>query len=403
MAKDIKRVLFIAWDSASVSYLEGLFIPIFIGLQKHDYQFHVIQFSWASKEKVHSIELLCNTAGIAYTHKPIELRPIATVGKFITTYLGGNFVRHYIKKFAIDIVIPRSTMPASMVVNLKRKLKDVGLAFDADGLPIDERVDFAGLRVGSFRHRKLEKIEGTIITNADVVLTRTSVAADYLSKKYKAVRSKFIQVTNGRNPSLFNFSEEARSEVRSSLGIPMDATVLVYCGSIGPQYGVDEMLYIHKRLREFKTNVFLLVITNNVERMNEKLKNTQGENVVVKGVPVGEVPMYLSAADISLALRKDAFSMVGVSPIKLGEYLLMGLPVVASARIGDTEQILKDQDFAFVLDNFDQSNLDNAISWLENVIPRADTIRTSVREFAMPRFSLERSVETYHMALSCVQ
>ena len=33
--------------------------------------------------------------------------------------------------------------------------------------------------------------------------------------------------------------------------------------------------------------------------------------------------------------------MTAVDPIKIGEYLLMGLPTIASTKIGDSEKLLK--------------------------------------------------------------
>ena len=74
-------------------------------------------------------------------------------------------------------------------------------------------------------------------------------------------------------------------------------------------------------------------------------------------VNFNEIPMYLSAADIAFSLRIPRYSMRGVFPIKLAEYLLMGLPVITSKGIGDTEDLLKDAPGVFIFNHFSKTFL----------------------------------------------
>ncbi len=101
------------------------------------------------------------------------------------------------------------------------------------------------------------------------------------------------------------------------------------------------MLAIFKRYQEKKATAKFLIFSGNPEFVTAKIPDAMRNNIVVKSVPFVEVPQYLAAADIAFAIRKPTFSMQGVAPIKLGEYLLMGLPTIASAGIGDTETLLE--------------------------------------------------------------
>src|SRR5690606_2193224 len=166
----------------------------------------------------------------------------------------------------INIIMPRSTMPARIAIDIMNSthLSGVKLIFDADGLPIEERVDFAGLKQGSLRYKQLKRIEKAIVEKADVILTRTHHAIAILTEQYKVSLKKFYVVTNGRNESLFNPRRVSDSgSVRESLNIPPDAEVLVYTGSLGPQYGLDQMLYIHRKLLKKNRKYHLLILTNN--------------------------------------------------------------------------------------------------------------------------------------------
>ena len=55
--------------------------------------------------------------------------------------------------------------------------------------------------------------------------------------------------------------------------------------------------------------------------------------------------------EVITALRRSSFSMRAVAPIKLGEYLLCGLPALASPGVGDTDAIAADA--GLLLDRLD--------------------------------------------------
>lgn len=46
------NILFVTWDGPQVSYLEGLFLPIFKALKSAGIHVHVLQFTWAEQAKI---------------------------------------------------------------------------------------------------------------------------------------------------------------------------------------------------------------------------------------------------------------------------------------------------------------------------------------------------------------
>ena len=63
--------------------------------------------------------------------------------------------------------------------------------------------------------------------------------------------------------------------------------------------------------------------------------------------------------------------MQAVAPIKLGEYLLCGLPVVATAGIGDTDAISSDA--GMLLQRMDEAELQAAADWfIDSVLPQRE-------------------------------
>ena len=90
--------------------------------------------------------------------------------------------------------------------------------------------------------------------------------------------------------------------------------------------------------------------------------------------------------------------MQGVAPIKLGEYLLCGLPLVATRGIGDTHNI--DAAAGYMVDKMDESELQSVADWfIGQVLPNRAQLREHCRQVGLRYFSLEASVASYQQAL----
>ena len=210
----MKKILFISWDGPQTSYMEGLFFPIFEALQKKAaFEFHVLQFTWADDAKKEAVSRTAKEVGIRYTSAKISRKPIVSIGSFFTVFMGLGIIQKYIKKHDIHILMPRSTFPAMMVNRLNKK--GLKIIFDADGLPLEERVDFSGLSRNSFQYRLLKAEETRLLKNADRVIVRSQKSIEiHLKTIGEAFRNKFIVVTNGRESSHFKRNAENRKNFR---------------------------------------------------------------------------------------------------------------------------------------------------------------------------------------------
>lgn len=395
-----KNLLFITWDGEQTNYLESLFFPILEGLQqKSSLKCHVLQFSWAAKEKVEQLAALANSYGISYRHIRINRRIHPLLGTVFSVYKGKKAIKDYIKSHQIDIVMPRSTMPALMLNRVIAQWpgEKFKVIFDADGLPLEERLDFTDLKASDLQYKVLKSAETHMLLHADKVLTRSHKAVNHhLGRMGESHRGKFQVVSNGRRAEQFCYSQEHRNRIREELGLGNADKLWVYTGSLGPQYVVKEMLEIFGRYQEQFPGSRFLVLSGNTDYLLEHLPVQLKDKVIPKAVPFETIPHYLSAADLAFALRQPTWSMRGVAPIKLGEYLLMGLPVIASKGIGDTESMLLGQPFVYLYEHNDQQRREKALAWA-NELSGIDP--DGIRNFGLQHFSLEKSLEEYLKAL----
>jgi glycosyltransferase involved in cell wall biosynthesis len=392
----VRKLLFITWDGPQTSYMEGLFMPIFEKVAAlTNIEFHVLQFTWATSEKTEKVSALAAKMGINYNSYPIQRRPHPVIGSVLTVLKGKSVVEQYIERHQIDMVMPRSTFPA-LIVNLIRKKKFL-LIFDADGLPLEERIDFGSLTTASRQYKFLKKQETIMLKAADAVITRSGKAIDiHIEKIGEQYRPKFSVVYNGRDESIFKPDEPSRAKKRQELGILPNEKVFLYCGSLGNQYGWDEMVAIFSKFVSTQP-AHWLILTGDVGYAAERTPLSLKDNVTIMTSAFPDVPGYLNIADVAFAIRQPSYSMQGVAPIKLGEYLLMGIPTITSEGIGDTDEILKYMPHCLMYKHQPQAtSIEEIDVWLSS-IELVDKI--AIREIALTFFSLSAAAESYMKAL----
>lgn len=389
------KLLFLTWDADSSNYLESLFIPIFKGIKKDsDFHIHILQFSWADKQEVSRIQELAIKNKITYNHQRITKGKFQKLSALYAVYKGLFFIKNYIQENSINILMPRSTMPAMMTNRLIPWLKNkkVKIIFDADGFPLEERIDFTSLKASDLQYKYLKNEETKLLNYADHILVRSELAKKiHLHTLGLDQIYKITKVTNGRDPDFFNFSKEARLITRAALGIKEDTKLFIYTGSIGPQYALKEMISVFESYSSINSNAYFILLTRSPQLVESELPIQLKEKIRPVAVEFDQVPSYLAAADIAFSLRLPAPSLSGIAPIKLGEYLMMGIPVIASTDVGDTDRLLLSTNFCHSYNHKDSQKISKVIDWINQ--PKSS--RKEIIRFGKQHFSLDLTVKEY--------
>lgn len=104
-----------------------------------------------------------------------------------------------------------------------------------------------------------------------------------------------------------------------------------------------------------------------------------------------EVAGLLAAADYGLFFIKPAFSKLASSPVKLGELMALGLPVLTNAGVGDVDPILRESGAGVTVERFDLPAYDQALERLEALQPDPARRQAAVRRW----FDLDEGVRRY--------
>lgn len=395
------KVLFVTWDSGAVDYLASLFFPTFAALKERGIEVHTLQGTWGDDASVQRVQEHAERLGLRYVavRCPAEHRRVRMPWTLLRL---AREVARYARRQQMDVVMPRAMIPAAVTSLAKPLLLQQRIVWDADGLPADERVDFAGWSRRGLPYRAMRGVEARMLRWADATMVRTERAAEILRQRAGAHGNslRIEVVPNGRDPNVYAPSAELRTRIRAREQIAPHAPVLLSVGSLGPQYYPDVQADIAAALLARDSDahaVFLTAQSDQIQRML-RARGADMSRVIAQRVPATAVPEWLVAADVGLALRQSSFSQRAVCPLKVGEYLLSGLPVIATTGVGDLDTQLAGVP-SLLLDDPHIADVQTVVEWIAQRIPLKDDVRTHCRKTGIAHFSLAAAVNGYDRIL----
>jgi glycosyltransferase involved in cell wall biosynthesis len=115
------------------------------------------------------------------------------------------------------------------------------------------------------------------------------------------------------------------------------------------------------------------------------------ETLIVRSARRDEVPGLVAAADYGLLFGTEGTSALARSPVKLGEYMALGLPVVTDRVIGDVARIIEESGAGVLVDGFDPEAYSEALDQVRQLRPDKHRWRSSFDRW----FSLPEGVRRY--------
>ncbi len=201
------------------------------------------------------------------------------------------------------------------------------LVYDSHELWLESsRYFIATSALNRFRYRITEK---KLIPKTDAVIAVTPSRGEVMKKKYQSI-SKLVIIENSTDP--IRILPES-SYLRNRLDIPTDIPVILYQGVICPERGLDKLLEAASILRN--ENIAIVIIGHDawqgtLHRMRIEM-NLKDNVFLLPAVPSETLPEITVSADAGLILFENTCLNHYYSlPNKLYEYMMAGLPVIAS-------------------------------------------------------------------------
>jgi len=405
-----RKALYISYNGLTEPIVRSQVIPYLAGLSKKGNRFCLITYEKKRLTRIEKDDLradLKERVGSASAIRwfPLRYHKRPTVPATVFDIGLGFFCSFYIiLRYGIDIVHARAIV-AAMAGYPASKLLGKKFIFDTRGIDSEEYVDAGSWRRGGLKHRFVGWAERIISNGSDYVVVLTRRFLDILKKDRRLHLKAVSVIPCAVDTSLFTFFDKKDPERSLKAGLNNNF-VFVYSGSLGTWYMFDEMLELFKTAKSMVKNARLLILTQTdvgfVERALKKA-SLDPADVVIKTVGYAEMKDHLAMADVGISFIKPVFSKLSSSPVKFGEYLACGLPVLINRDIGDTDNMVRAEKIGAVVNGFEISEYERALGELLGLM-KDPGLRIRCRKSAEKYLSLDSAVEEYeniYEGLSC--
>ena len=187
-----------------------------------------------------------------------------------------------------------------------------------------------------------QQVERRALCETDLVLTVSESLRRYVIDDVGVQPDRVVTVPNGVELDLFSRPLD-RAAARDRLGIPRDAVVFGFVGSLRPWHGLDTLLAALARVQRELPQAHLLVVgegrLESQYRAQARALGVLPQVTFFGGAPHEQIPELLAAMDVGVApyLPQENFYF---SPLKLVEYMAAGLCVIAS-RAGQIAEMIE--------------------------------------------------------------
>lgn len=375
-------------------------LPYLNGLRGKGYEITLISFEKPERaEQEPLIRKLCADQGIdwhplPYTRKP----PVLSTIRDVRAMKKAAKQLHAVKNFGL--VHCRSYISALTGQWMKKRF-GIPFVFDMRGFWADERVDGGLWKLSNPLYKRVygyfKKKEKQFLEQSDAIVSLTHAASDEINTWLLEKHTPIDVIPCCVDTELFTpgiFGSPRQKMLKLKLELPEETCILGYVGSLGTWYLLPEMLQFFRVWKERRPDTVMLFVTTEPASMILEEAERQGlKKADLRIVSAGrkEVPMYLSLMDYGLFFLKQAFSKKASSPVKQGELMAMGIPVICNAGVGDSDRIVTRYEAGVLVHEYNVAAFHAAIDALEETMFDPVAIREGCRDY----FDLQQGVERY--------
>lgn len=292
-----------------------------------------------------------------------------------------NFPRFFILLFRRLMLLNttvyhcRSTTSLFAIRSLKKVFPNDKLLLDIRGYWPLERLYAKGiytdinLSVQDQEEYDKDKLElNAALQLADGFTTINNTLKEYIEQNFRVKQGYSFMVPCC--VSSVNYLE-SRVKIRTQLNL-REKFVFLYLGGTQPYQHLEDMVFpFLKEALKFQ-EVHVLFITQNIDKMNA-LINQYSEfknRYHIFSLPPKEVAEFVAAADMGMLLRKPNDVNRFAQPVKFGEYLSSGLPVLLQKGMTELSDFVQHYQLGLTIDMLsDNSNLclevNTVLEWLQ--------------------------------------
>ena len=309
-----------------------------VGIEKGD-SLHFAHLAQALQRRGHDLTVLARGTQVHanFRHLDVHLAPQTTlpkIGPLINDLLLNVAIIKRLASRQFDILYQRGV---PMINQFARGLKIPSLV-EVNGVRVDE------LRLhsmGKIRLRYFQFRERQIVQNAQAICVTEGIR-EQLVKHYAMAPEQCLVIPNAANTHLFR--PQPRRVCQQRVGLDPERYNVGFVGAFQHWVDFESLLHAVRILSDQNIPVHCTLVGDGpdyhkvAQRIGESGLNTRVR--LVGRAPHETVPDWMCAFDVCVApFTRARNELIGLSPLKLFEYLACQRPVVATALPGIAEVI----------------------------------------------------------------
>jgi glycosyltransferase involved in cell wall biosynthesis len=397
----MKNVLYITYDGLTDPLGQSQVLPYLKELSKKGYSFTILSFEKKTRYKKEAaiVKEMIRDSDINWVPLFFSSRP-PVLSKIYDRWKMQTKAKQLHRKIKFDLLHCRSYVSAEIGLEMKHRY-GVKWLFDMRGFWADEKVDNGQWDQSKLFYRRLYNFyktkEQQFLESADGIVSLTQKAKTIMLERPGCERLDIDVIPCCADLAHFDynrFTEKDSSLLKKHLGIPAEAKLITYLGSVGGWYMVKEMFHFYSALHKLDPKYVMLILTKDDPIKVSNIAKEAGVDPNLVFITYSnrlDLPLYLSMCNASVFFIRNSFSKSASSPTKHAELMGMGIPVICN-DIGDTGNIIRQTGTGIVVNEFDDAILQQAAMQL----PALEKIpRESIRSHAKKIFDLHEGAFLY--------
>ena len=288
-----------------------------------------------------------------------------------------------------QLVHARSYVPAAIALLLHR-LTGVPFIFDMRALWPEELITAGHLQRGSLLHRILLSMERRCLQEASAVVSLTQAAVVYFQKQYprQLAGQRIGVIPTCADLHHFQLAGPAHS-----------APLVIGCiGTVLSGWFLIDWLraFFDAVARVDPSARFEMISRDDPQAILSVLlpSSTWANRLRIQSASPAEMPAIVQRHTASVMFFTGGLSKLGSSPTRMAEVLGCGRPVVANPRVGDVDQIVRQQRVGVLATGVSSDQMDECVAELLALLNDPD-LASRCRRTAETLFSLESGTAAY--------
>ena len=283
-----------------------------------------------------SINAVCLNGANALIDNRVNCRLISGKNTLLLyiQYLGIFFYSVIFKK--TDIIYTRNINLVFLTKTLFLNRYNNKLIFELNGIAKDE-CELISCNSKTSKSSPIDFIKEFIFKKSirapHKIIAVTSGIKNFLHDEYSINNDKIVVINNGANTEQFKPMDS--NESRNKLELDSTKYYVCFVGNLAPWQGLENLIQAAPFILKACANTRFLIVGDGI--MKKECMNL-AENIglsyrfIFTGSVLHEhIPLYINASDVCVApFTKTRNEKIGLSPLKLYEYMACGKPVVAS-------------------------------------------------------------------------